>query len=104
MITLHLTMNGIYYNNIFVVISAIFLSCFSKHQITEMTVVTTLASLTFPIFIIHPCLYGIWINSILKNGYQEIFSVFWDIFSANILMYAVSAGIALIGRAIASLQ
>lgn len=75
MITLHFTMNGTYYNNIFVVISAVFLVLFFQSiRLPKMTVVTTLASLAFPIFIIHPCHYMVFgINSILKNGYQEIF-------------------------------
>ena len=104
MITLHLTMNGMYYNNIFVVISAIFLVLFFQSiRLPEMTVVTTLASLTFPIFIIHPCLYGIWNKFNLEKWLSgNFFCVLGIYLVANILMYAVSAGIALIGRAIAS--
>ena len=98
---IHYTFNAIYYNNIAVVLSSVFLVLlFCEIKIKENIIVLTLSGLTFQVFVIHCCMYEIWekkmgIKSILSGN---IAAVIGGSFLAVIVMYGFSVGVALVGR------
>lgn len=97
---IHYTFNAIYYNNIAVVLSSVFLVLlFCEIKIKENNIVLTLSGLTFQVFVIHCCMYEIWekmdIKSILSGN---IAAVICGSFLAVIVMYGFSVGVALVGR------
>lgn len=94
----HTTMNAIFYNNLFVVMSAFFIMAyFSKISCKSNKVVYELEKVTFDVYIIHCFLFGIWqrmpIEELICKG--AIYTLGTSIFMI-LLMYIISAGIGVV--------
>lgn len=100
--TIHLTINGLYYSNPFVILSALFLFlAFKKSKVQSNRITVTLAEQAFPVFIIHGCMYGLWkafdLGKILTGSLATAIGAFVLFVS---LMYFCSVGVALLGKTV----
>ena len=97
---IHLTMNGLYYSNPLVILSAFFLFLvFEKSKVSSNRITLTLSGMVFPVFVIHSCMYGIWkafnLRKMLTGNFLMTIGVF--VFFI-LLMYFCSVSVALLGK------
>lgn len=95
---LHFSKSAMNYNNIFVILSAVFLTAyFQKIEITSNGIVSILASQAFAVYIIHTKLYEVW--SVIPLGdllNKNLILTFIMYVVSIMLMYIVSVCIAII--------
>ena len=101
---MHLTMSAINYDNVFVVLSAVFLvSLFEELPLKEHKAVTMLSGLTFQVFIIHCSMYGIWEHMDIETFLSgSVFRVIFITVAAIAVMYGCSTMVALCGKMLVS--
>lgn len=102
LLIINFTMNGLYYSNPLVILSALFLFLvFEKSKLPSCKVTTILSSCTFSIFIIHCQMYFIWkaIN-VEKMLTQNLLLSIGAFIVSVLIMYICSAGVALLGKVI----
>lgn len=100
--TIHITMNGLYYSNTIVILAAVFLFLvFLKSNVTSSNNITMLSELTFQVFVIHGCMYDIWkIFNVEKLLTGNLALTIVGFFASVIMMYVCSVGVAMCGKII----
>lgn len=88
---MHFTMNAIYYNNLFVVMSAFFLtSVFEKMEFSENKTMNYLSKYTFDIYIVHCLILKIWHILPLEKFLLNPVITIVTLIAMVVLMYVVS--------------
>lgn len=97
-IFLHFSKSVMNYNNIFVILSAVFLTAyFQKIEIVSSQIINILAAQAFAVYIIHTKLYEVWSAIPLKDLLNKNLMITFIVYVVSIMMmYIVSVCIAII--------